>query len=256
MNNFFIMTRGRTGSTAITDELNKSTDLYVAQELFLNWEFNDSDFTKPGTERKVFPYLVWKDEVLPWKLLPKSLNNRFMMVRYLSYAEKYVQDLGCSHFGFKLLSHHFVEWPPLGNILRNRKYQCLYLRRNLSRLVISGMIARISGLYNTVGDTETISTYQLDPVEFKKDIHDMRNAISEDLRLLNINKFDFIIIDYEDFVEHRDSFFKNIFSFLEIPFTLPPKSDYKRIIKDLRQTIINYDEIVEIAAKIGYPIEK
>lgn len=41
MNNFFLMTRGRTGSTAVADELNKSRGLCVMQELFLMHDFKN-----------------------------------------------------------------------------------------------------------------------------------------------------------------------------------------------------------------------
>lgn len=75
MNKFFLMTRGRTGSTAVIDELNKSQGLCAARELFLIYDFDNipdvSEITK--VYNFLLPFGLWKRDDWLWKWIPHFL---------------------------------------------------------------------------------------------------------------------------------------------------------------------------------------
>lgn len=72
---------------------------------------------------------------------------------------------------------------------------------------------------------------------------------------INIRGFEFIVVIYEEFCASRRSFYIKIIRFLELPMILPPQSDYSVIIKDLRDTIANYDSVVERVAAMGQQLD-
>ena len=256
MNKFFLMTRGRTGSTAVINELNKSRFLCAAQELFVIWDFNKDNPEFKELWDVLLPFVLWKREAWLWKWMPNFLfNDKQWAGCYLAKAESLARQQGSSSFGFKVLSHNFDEWPFLSAVLKRRGYRAIYLTRNIARQVLSGMIANRSGIWNTKQDTENLARYSIDLDEFQWNVEWEMGAIKSDYARLNAEGFDFIVVTYEQFCADRQSFYDKIFRFLGLPFELPPRSDYSVIIKDLRHTITNYDAVVERAAAIGMTLD-
>ena len=72
-----------------------------------------------------------------------------------------------------------------------------------------------------------------------------------DCEILREYGLDYIEIDYEDYCENRESFYSKIFTFLTLPIELPPKSDFVKVIEDLRTTLENYDEVEQLATTMG-----
>lgn len=257
MNNFFLMTRGRTGSTAVMNELNKSSNICAAQELFLIYDF---DHIPDVSEiRKVYdfvlPYVLWK-KARPWKWIHNIIyNNQQWLDRYLEEAESLAQKQGAASFGFKVLSHNFDEWPLLSILLKERNYRTIYLTRNIGRQVLSGMVANLSGIWNTRENLKNSSSYHIDLDEFQRNVEWEVKAVERDCARLHEEGFHFIVVSYEEFYEQRKAFYEKIFDFLELPLILPPKSDYSVIIQNLRYTITNYDSVLERAAAIGTPLD-
>jgi hypothetical protein len=248
---FFLITQGRTGSTAIIDELNTCHALRVAQELFTIYHFaHPSEFE--FIYDFIWPFNAWKRQKLGQ---PFSDSDDLFANDYLAQAEELAREQGAAGFGFKVLSTHFLERPFLSALLKQRGYQAVYLTRNVFRQVISGMVAEDRGIYNTTEKSEDLRRYSIDLGKFEKLAQFMMLSIEADIIQLKAEGFDFIIVTYEEFCTDRQSFYDKIFHFLDLPTELPSRSNWAVMIKDLRYTIANYDEVVERAAAIGMPLD-
>jgi hypothetical protein len=249
---FFLITQGRTGSTAIIDELNTCHALRVAQELFTIYHFaHPSEFE--FIYDFIWPFNAWKRQKLGQ---PFSDSDALFANDYLAQAEELAREQGAAGFGFKVLSNHFLlERPFLSALLKRRGYQAVYLTRNLFREVISLMVAEERGVYNTREKSEDLRRYSIDLDKFEERIQRKVEDVEIDIARLKAEGFDFIIVTYEEFCTDRQSFYNKIFHFLDLPTELPSRSDWAVMIKDLRYTIANYDEVVERAAAIGVPLD-
>lgn len=253
MSKFFLVTRGRTGSTAVIDELNKSLGLRATQELFLKYDFDKlPDFDK--LYDLVLPYDLWKLQKNASPYIENDNDNVWANL-YLEETEALARNQMTAGFGFKVLSHHFDESPFLSELLRKRGYQAIYLTRNMTRQVLSGMVSNQSGVWNTREKNKDLRSYHIDLDEFQWKIDMETESVKKDYVRLAAEGFSFIVVTYEEFCADRQSFYAKIFQFLGLPTELPPKSDYSVIIKDLSRTIANYDAVVERAAAIGMPLD-
>lgn len=284
MNKFFLITRGRTGSTAVVDELNKCTSLCATQELFLALHFSNIQnkkisklfdlvlpvifwkrkFQTANTPNKKYniyydliaPFIRWKQAHRFWKWIPSILNiDNIAADQYLNEAESLAELEGAASFGFKVLSHQLDERPFLSELLKQRAYHAIYLTRNITRQVLSGMVAAQRGFYNTQEKFKDERRYQIDLDEFQWLVQWEIQSVEKDIARLKGEKFDYIVVSYEEFTSNRQAFYEKIFDFLGLPTELPPNSDWSIVIKDLRYTIANYDAVVERAAAIGMPLD-
>ena len=252
MKNFIIMTRGRTGSTAVIDSLNKTNSICTEQELFLKYNF------KRNMERFIEPFDVWLDQVplLP-RLYGKLFSNEALVKSYLREVEARSMSTGKIAFGFKVLSHHFDQRPSLKDALLESGYRTIYLRRNVPRQVISGMVANLRGVYNVLA-TENYkedSRYTIDVNEFESLVKSELQEIANDLDVLETGGGEFIEVTYEDFMADRYSFFNQIFEFLGVPTETPQESSYSILIRDISGVVENYQAIKKSVAAMGMNIE-
>lgn len=246
------MTRGRTGSTAIVDVLNKSEKLCVFQELFLKYDFNKTK------QHLIPPYDLWKQRGSLLTRLWRKVSKEYININnYLKNAERIVADYDGAAFGFKLLSHNFDERPDLKEQLLKRRFKVIYLTRNIPRQVISGMVAKLRGKYNAHGreNFKDDTCYKIDIDEFKSLVEWETQAVANDINMLETSEFDYIQVRYEDFVENSDAFFSEIFRFLDIPEEKLPESSFSIMIKDLKQAIQNYQEVEDCLTEMGMTIE-
>jgi LPS sulfotransferase NodH len=249
------MTRGRTGSSAIIDELNKTSSVRTAQELFLQYDFSKKQKLLKQIYPVLTPFEIWKARG-PW--LRRRTNELFgqkaTINRYLKEVETSKLSEGAKALGFKVLSHHFDQTPLLKPVLKERGYRAIYLKRNLPRQVISGMIAKQRGIYNTKDDYQDTGQYAIDVDEFQKLVRWEQECVERDIELLKSVGFDFIEVSYEEFMSDREGFFGRVLSFLGAPAEVPPASSYTIMIKDLQHTVKNYGDVVESAEAIGMTI--
>lgn len=250
------MTRGRTGSTAVMDSLNKSNNIVAAQELFIKYAVKNK---KTNSHDQILPrFDLWLDSRklnLPFfRLFSKNLHT---MKKYLDLAENIPINKDSKAFGFKVISHHFDERPGLKDLLLERGYKAVYLTRNIPRQVISGMVAKLRGKYNA-HERENYrddTRYKIDINEFKSLIEWEIQAVDNDISLLESSGYEFIQVRYEDFVENSDAFFANIFDFLDIPEEKLPESSFSIMIKDIKQAVQNYQEVENCLIEMGMTIE-
>ena len=256
MNRFFLMTRGRTGSTAIIDEINNVKAVFAAQELFIKRDFkNLMKQNLMAHYQSIIPFELWKMQGSLWqKVRRRFLGDRELVANYLLQIESKTRRKGVAAFGFKALSHHFDETPFLKETLIDQGFRVIYLTRNIPRQVISGMIAKQRGVYNRKNYQDD-ARYQIDVDEFETLVKLEATAVHDDLSFIKNCGFDLIQVSYEDFMGDRSFFFTRVLEFLEVAVELPEKSDYSVMIKDLRHTVENFNTVRERASAMGMPIE-
>ena len=253
------MTRGRTGSTAIIDALHKSRVLCVMQELFTEFDFDNlprEKFDKllQPYYKLLLPYNIWikKNDWLK-RLLPfYHAGDDRMPNRYLAKAEEISRRRGAQGFGFKVLSHHFEERSFLSNLLKQRGYRAIYLIRNPVRQVLSGMVANQRGVFNTIEPVNDVKRYDIDLDKFEQLVSWEKHCMNNDRAWLDKEGIDFIVVKYEDFCIDRQAFFGAIFKFLDLEYSsIPLSTDFQIMIKDLKYTINNYDDVVKCVLNMG-----
>lgn len=256
MQKFFIMTRGRTGSTAVMDSLTKSESIIAAQELFINYGVKNK---KKNAHDQLLPrFDLWLDSRNLYQKLTQIFAGQSQLIKkYLVLAEKKATIEDGIAFGFKIISHHFDERPKLKELLLERNYKAIYLTRNIPRQVISGMVAKLRGKYNAHDGENYIdeASYAIDIVEFKSLVEWETQAVINDIAMLESSGFEHIQVRYEDFVGNPDAFFASIFNFLKIPEEKLPASSFSIMIKDLRQSLKNYHEIEYCLDEMGMTLE-
>lgn len=181
MNNFFMLTRGRTGSSAIIDELG-TANISSQQELFADFSSDIAKETLKYYSKLVPPFGIWKEILLgkdeniwggkfllppsdrlasekmlcftisklykaaPFMLQDNWLTGRgaekFLIGQYLNGVERQACENKKSAFIFKVLSHHLITRRSLLKELTKREYRALFLiRKNVVRQALSGLIA-------------------------------------------------------------------------------------------------------------------
>jgi len=259
MNKFFIMTRGRTGSTAIVDELNKIENVCATQELFLKFDYKKliKEFKNLMEHyQDMPPFELWKTQKSWRRFFQRSLlSDKGVLRAYLVEVEESSACAESGIFGFKVLSHNFDETPQLKRALVERQYRAIYLKRNIPRQVISGLIAKQRGIYNTKKDFKDDSRYRINIEEFKSLVKWESQSVENDIAFLKDGGFKFIEVSYEEFMSDRHSFFERIFEFLGVSSEPPQASAYSVMIKDLEHTVQNYQVVVDCAREMGMPIE-
>lgn len=258
MKKFIIMTRGRTGSTAIIDELNKTDRVGTAQELFLRYDFSDKLDLLLQLYPLVLPFELWKARGSWWSNIYRGcLDAEGLINSYLKQAEATASRKGKDVFGFKVLSHHFEETPFLGAALLKRNYRVIYLTRNIPRQVISGMVAKQRGKYNAQANEkyEDNNRYLIEIEEFRNLVRWESQAVENDIAFLKSTGFNYITVSYEEFTSDREKFFRRAFNFLGVAMELPQSTNYTLMIKDLEHTIENYQAVVECVSSMGMQIE-
>lgn len=256
MKKFFVLTRGRTGSTAVMDSLNKSIDIVAAQELFIKYVVKNK---KKNAHDQILPrFDLWLDSRRWYQKITEIFAfESHVLNKYLALAETKALETDSKAFGFKVISHHFDERPKLKELLLERGYKAVYLTRNIPRQVISGMVAKLRGKYNA-HDRENYNddaSYHIDIDEFKSLVEWEAQAVANDIAMLDSSSFDYIQVRYEDFIANPDAFFAEIFGFLDIPAEKLPESSFSIMIKDLRQVVQNYQVVEQCLAEMGMTIE-
>lgn len=280
MVNFFMLTRGRTGSTAILDEL-QTTNIFSLQEIFV--ELNTPGNRGHSSEETIsFPsFDLWLTTARPpsvpnrvHKDKPKALNDwtnslnlslktisefiqrldrnnsmlnrsieRYFLMKYLDDIENHGKGLDKIGTIFKVLSHQLSTRRPLLGVLKKRGYKAILLtRRNVVKQVLSGMVAEARGVYNT-RQFSTMPPCKIDLARFEFAIAWELKCNEENRSLLMGNDIDFIELAYEDFVKDREFFYSNLFEFMKIDSQTPQPTNYSVMIPDMKSAIINYQDV-------------
>jgi hypothetical protein len=236
-----VVTRGRTGSSAVTEELGGLPGLRAEQEVFSQ---------APNLAHYDFPpFEAWR----PAQPDPDA-EEAVLAERYLDALEADALSRGRTGVVWKALSIHFVQRPYLAGLIQRRGYKALYLRRGFVRQVLSGLVAGQRKLYNTYEAFEDASHYRVDPEQLRSLVTIERYEIGRDLSLLFNGKIPFLEVDYELYLSDRTAFFAQVCAFLGLPPAVPLASRFVVMIPDLAATIENLDEVKAVAAELGEPL--
>jgi LPS sulfotransferase NodH len=238
-----LATRGRTGSTAVVDELGKIPRCWSTQEPFA--EAFDLTY-------HAFPPL--KEWVRSAPDVAKPLDGPRLAEAYLQAMEEVARDAGGAALFFKVLSNHFTERDYLADLLTRHGYSAIYLKRRPARQVISGLVANERNLYNTQERFRDEKKYRIDVEAFRWHVNWERTSTENDLDFLRSQGFPLVEVDYETYLADRAAFFGPVFDHLGLPPAVPPPSKFLVMIEDLSATIENYDEIRDAALDLGDPL--
>ena len=261
---FVVLTRGRTGSTAIVDELNKHEDAVCLQELFINLD-NDPmlkglfdkhgvNFDRYGLQDWFPTFDLWSKKARAFKLLSKSIyfykgrpltTSRIMKV-YMQEMEDHVFNLGSKTIGFKLLGHQVLNLPAFLAVLKDLGYKVIYLdRKNVVKQVLSGVIANKRKVYNQRNYVPDNKSFTIDLDEFKFLVSVEMSEVIKQKSMIEFSEVDSLYVSYEDFLSDRKSFHTAIFAFLNIENQVIEESDFSIVIPEIKDVVENYAEFSE-----------
>lgn len=269
---FFVYTRGRTGSTAIIDEINKHPDVACWQELFIALSkdpmmgelykkhgvcFDDYEI---GMEWRP-SFELWAKQYRKFQLLKMDLyikntmpvSSAAMVRYYLEEIVKRESDRSKKAVGFKLIQVQAEKTPGLFRVLKEQKYRAIYLERvNIIKRVISGIIAKKRRHYNAINYTPPNDAYVIDIDELQTIVHDEEESVKRQKWMLTKKKFKTLFVTYEDFLENRETFYGRLFDFLDVDYRLPEETDYSIMIPNIYDVVENYEEVRKHVNKMGY----
>ncbi|ATX80294.1 hypothetical protein Ga0123461_1882 [Mariprofundus aestuarium] len=271
---FIIFTRGRTGSTAIVDEIDSHSRVACLQEPFIPLEGvkalleriderGEIDFVSLASELRFIPFEIWIKQYQHLSLFGKSLYRKGFVFHKAAVAiREYLNELeqnevrsmkgDLSAFGFKLLVNHLNNWPSLATMLKDDGYKVIYLeRKNVVRKVLSGIIAQKRGVYNRKNFQPEVANYEVDLDDFEMRVHSEIMLVEREKEQLKQQGFPVFSVAYEDFLLKREQFLEGLFDFIGVEFELPEKSEYSIMIQELSDTISNYDALKDRVEKMG-----
>lgn len=256
MKKFYVLTRGRTGSTAVMDSLNRTKSISAAQELFIKYT---PKVKKATSHDLVMPrYDLWLRRGCFYERLVNHFKSEKQKIKtYLDLVERHAEDLEKKAFGFKVLAHHFDQRLGLRDELQSRGYKVIFLTRNIPRQVISGMVAKKRGKYNARQQDayQDDISYVLDKKEFKSLVKLEQKAVQTEKDVLISRGVDFLEVRYEDFVARSEVFFKQIFDYLGIPAEPIPSSSFSIMIKDVNASVQNFADLEKCMLEMEMIIE-
>jgi len=271
---FIIFTRGRTGSTAIVDEIDLHNQASCLQEPFIPLSGSKKlmvyvnkgekiDFEGVLKDKGFLPFEFWLKQWHSMRLFGKSIfwqDFRWhgisgllkVYLEELRSGERQKQHEELKAFGFKLLIHHLNNWPSLMQIIKDDGYKVVYLeRKNVVKQVLSGMVAKQRGVYNRKNFVAPDEAYTLNLDDFEKLVKYELFLVDEEKQKLKQEGLELLIVSYEDFLFNREVFLREVFEFIGVEFELPDASGYSIMIKDMKDIISNYDDLLVKVNEMG-----
>lgn len=268
---FVVITRGRTGSTAIIDELNNHKDITCFQELFISLESRPSIcecYKKFGLDFEKYGLVGWMPTYDPWIKLFKEINlaliklyrKDFRIYTRARVLEKYFHEMedmsiaqGSSAVGFKLLEHQYPSIRTMFNVLKKAGYKIIYLERtNVIRQVLSGVIANKRKIYNARSFVPEDEAFEIDMDEFEKLVNYEIKMVNSQKKMIEKSGVDSLFVAYEGFLEDRERFLKVIFDFVGVESIVPEETNFSIMIPDVKKVVSNYDEFSDRVKKMGF----
>lgn len=218
-NKFVMYTRGRTGSTVLTDLINCHPEIYCDVEIF-NFLYSNTKVKYP-------------------RLYINSCSKRASVHKKNVYGFKV-------KIGQLMSEHKYADYDKLLIRLHQEGWKYIYLKRvNFLRHQLSNIVAAGTNVYHLKNGEQkhkekiTVKCEQLlRGIEYGEKVEK-----KEEENLKHISHLTLIYEnDIEDNSRHQETADK-VFSFLGLE-SVRVKTDFKRIIPDkLEDTILNYDEV-------------
>lgn len=245
MLSFIILTRGRTGSTLLCDELNRVPGLFVEQELLREHA------SRRVANRSTSP-MSFEDF--------RQIFGRRRVGQYFRYLDMWARGLESESFGFKVLTHHVLLPGREGTLraVRRRKLRVIRLHRNPILRAISGQVARARGVYNAhVADTaatirrtnKVVVNVQDVVVAVKGEVGNLDRSS----KVLNSVAGEILDVHYENFVLNRGSEIEKICLFLGVGSAAPlgpPR--FQQSILSISHEVVNLPEVLNELRRLDF----
>ena len=220
---FMLLFQGRTGTTYITERVNAHPDVTMEPEVWGGWGFQ-----------------IPQNELSEYSQKQKEWLARF----YAQWDDKARRSIG-----FKTKLDDVIDKRSFIQFIRENDIKIIHMsRRNIVKLVISEINAQrlfdVTSKWNLDNDAERPGPFVLDLKEFEAKMkwrEQIEDWLDGYVRIINNPT---LCLHYEDMLLDERNFFKNIYHFIGIN----PVETSSKIIKntpaDLRQIIVNYDELL------------
>jgi len=248
----FIFTRGRTGSTAIIDELKSHSRIQFHGELFRPNPLARED-VRVAYEKMGENYLslgLTNDRALPY-LLHKQLYGGDTQ-KYLDYLRTDVDISGKNCVGFKLLGNHLETSENLLPQLSKQNAKCIHLvRKNVIKQVVSGFFAREAGIYNRRNYVPEIKEIDIPIEAFISRIKANLSGVQANRDILQKNGINYLDVYYESFCKERSVFYNAIFEFLGLEAEDLTPTDWSIMTPADKMLVSNFDDLIDALNKNG-----
>lgn len=244
MKRFFVYTRGRTGSSALVDDLNQHPQIVCHQELLAE---NENFIAGPSRENC---YSLWMNKV-----------NNPSIEAYWEYLDVLASTAGASINGMKILVNQFEERTPDGiEAVWNTDVKIIYLVRDPVCEAVSLMLSETRNLYNLqYGDKQEIKRWTslksvcLDPKRIDREIDHIIDCFKKQTDLFKIITNPILMITYEKYFGDRETTYQEILDFLQVCSVLPPQDNgfIKVTSPGWKNDVENIDEILRYLESRG-----
>lgn len=133
-------------------------------------------------------------------------------------------------------------------LLRQKQCQIIHMqRRNRIKVVVSHIngrrLAEATGMWGLFNEADRLPPFAIDPEEFDN-LLKQREKRDQDLdNYVSCLQLPTLSLYYEDLLQDRDAVLQQVFSFLEINPRLVHQNMLKNTSDNLRDVIINFDEL-------------
>ncbi|MGZ8362624.1 MAG: sulfotransferase [Caulobacteraceae bacterium] len=254
MTPFIVLTRGRTGSTAICTELNSHPDILCYGEIARPnplarapikalWDQYGPDYVKHHP----------RETALPLHLHAGSMGERKVTAGEFAAWVDYLAGISSDKtVGFKMLENHAPHVEGGYGSMAGCRVVVLN-RHNLLRQAVSSLVAVEVGKHNNMQGPSGKRQFTLDADLIAVKIR--RNLVNAPARdeALRAAGLRFVEVFYEDFVKSPAEFYAPIFELLEVaPAKLQPSRTAIMTPEPLRELLTNYDEVAGLMTSLGY----
>lgn len=227
-NKFVIYTRGRTGSTVLTELLNCHPDIYCDVEIF-NYLYSLSKVKFPGM--------------------------------YINSCSKKAAMYGKPTYGFKVkiaqlrYEHNYYNYDKILADMHSAGWKFIYLKReNYLRHKLSNFVSSKTNIFHLKnGDIKKSEKILVDCNELLKGIEYSEEV--EQTEKENLKNIPHLKLSYENDIQDNSKHqltADKVFSFLGLR-SEKVKTDLQRIVPDnLKDTIINYEEVYDFLKDTKY----
>ena len=235
MSRLVIYTGGRTGSSAIREELNNHPRITCHGEIF-----RPNPLAGPGVQKafaehgRDYPRLgQTRDMVLPFRLHrdlgPEDPVTPEDFGAYWDYLDSSAAETGADVVGGKILHNHVADTQYF-DLARDLGIFTLVLRRrNTLRQAVSAIVAKQTSIHNRKDYTpEKNRSFTIDPAALVSRMKMSRRKTAAHDAILEETGGHYRVVHYEDWVADRAAFFAPIFDALGVDFHLPAGTTFSR----------------------------
>jgi LPS sulfotransferase NodH len=248
---YIIISEGRAGSTYLRTCLKSVPGVVVDGELGTNSGFNVSRFLKLSssvlTQNPNFALKIFLEKQLK-KIYKFRYLRVFTQLAYLHKIFKLKTAPDIKAIGFCIKFCHIANPTVFKKYIEHYQIRIIYLtRENVIKHAMSNInVARLlekHGLWNSLKTTQLLPPLQLSSKELETEVK-LRLKREANLRdYINALDTPVLRLPYELLLKDNDKYFEHIFAFLNIPPTHVMSNLAKTTSDNLRDAILNYDEV-------------